>query len=153
MRRVNNNKVKKSNKKQGIRIFLVLLFLAICVYGGTICVQIFSLKNCVNDAVNNIQELQNSTVVYKTSLKSVYVPKTVSKLLNENSLKLSIDMENAVVDVAKNYSGLIYDTKISKCKVKIDDEKLISAKVFNKSETGISNFKLKVDKVGNILSF
>jgi hypothetical protein len=39
MRRVNNNKVKKSNKKQGIRIFLVLLFLAICIYGGKICVQ------------------------------------------------------------------------------------------------------------------
>jgi hypothetical protein len=153
MRRVNNKKVKKSNKKHGGGIFIVLLFLAICIYGGKICVQIFSLKNCVNDAANNIQELQNNTVVYKTSLKSVYVPKTVSKLLNENSLKLSIDMENAVVDVAKNYSGLIYDTKISKCKVKIDDEKLISAKVFNKSETGISNFKLKVDKVRKILSF
>ena len=153
MRRVNNKKVKRSHQKRDIRIFVVLLLLAICMYGGKICVQIFQLKNCVNDAINNIQELQNSTVVYKASQKSVYVPKMVSKLLNENSLKLSIDMKNTVVEVAQNYSGLIRDIKISKCKVKIDGEKLVSVKVLNKSEIGISNFKLKLDKVRKILSF
>lgn len=159
MRRVNKRKNKKNRRNNLGFCICVICILAVSIFGITLCMQISGLRKCVNNAVNNIQEVKDNTVTYDTNLNYVYIPKSVSNKLAANALNLNIDMKNAVIDVAENYSGLVKAPKLSKSKIEIDGESITCVKVLNTFETGkddrvkVDSVKLKVDNVKEILEF
>lgn len=149
---------RKAIKNIKKRIYLmyglsIMLLVSLIVFGTIMLSQILSLKACIRDAINNIENLEDNTVVYETNLNTAYISKSVCEQLVQNSLKLSIKMPGAVLDIADGYIGFVQAPTVTGEEIQIAGISVKSVKVSNVGLNGLQSIKVNAEDIKQKLEF